>query len=237
MARTVQLDLPLLAPSQAQKHVTMNEALVRLDAAARPRVIASDLSNPPAAAADGESYLVPVAAGGAWAGRTGQIAVRSNGGWIYFSPASGWRIWDEADFCERAFDGVDWAPHAVAMSPGGAATISRVIEFEHAIDPGAINATSVSIPSNASVIGVTGRVIDPIHGPGLTGWRAGVVGSDNRYGSGIGLASGSFLAGLTGSPVTYYSNTPLLLSAEGGAFAGGFVRLAIHVVQLSPPRI
>ena len=35
MARTAQLDLPLVAPSQAQKHVTVNEALARLDAVAQ----------------------------------------------------------------------------------------------------------------------------------------------------------------------------------------------------------
>lgn len=33
MARTTQLGLPLVLPSQAQKHVTVNEALVRIDAA------------------------------------------------------------------------------------------------------------------------------------------------------------------------------------------------------------
>ena len=35
MASTAQLALPLVAPAQAQKHVTVNEALARLDAAAQ----------------------------------------------------------------------------------------------------------------------------------------------------------------------------------------------------------
>ena len=35
MAKTAQLDLPLVMPAQAQKHVTVNEALARLDAAAQ----------------------------------------------------------------------------------------------------------------------------------------------------------------------------------------------------------
>ena len=34
MAETAKLTLPLLEAAQAQKHVTVNEALVRLDAAA-----------------------------------------------------------------------------------------------------------------------------------------------------------------------------------------------------------
>ena len=41
-------------------------------------------------------------------------------------------------------------------------------------------------PNQAQVVGVTGRVIEAFAGPGLTGWRIGVSGSDNRYGSGLG---------------------------------------------------
>ncbi len=236
MPRTAQLDLPLLAPSQAQKHVTVNEALVRLDAAARTRVVTSDRTTPPSGALDGDSYLVPDGAAGDWTGRTGQIAVRSNGGWIFLAAKSGWRVWDEALFCERVFDGETWVSHAAFLSPSGAATIGRTVEFEHEILPGASNATILTIPSNASLIGVTGRVVDTLHGSGLTGWRAGVAGSDNRYGSGLGLQAGSYLIGLTGSPVTYYASTPLVLSAEGGLFTGGVVRLALHVLELVPPR-
>ncbi len=236
MPRTAQFDLPLLAPSQAQKHVTVNEALVRLDAAARPRLLASDLTTPPSGAADGDSYLVPDGAAGAWLGRTGQIALRSNGGWIFLAPKSGWRVWDEALFCERVFDGEVWIAHAASLSRGGAATIGRTVEFEHQIGSGATSVTGVPIPKNASLIGVTGRVVASIYGSGLTGWRVGVAGSEDRYGSGLGMQVESYLIGLTGSPVTYYSDTPLVLSAEGGAFAGGLVRLALHLLELVPPR-
>ena len=48
MARTAQLSLPLVMPSQAQKHVTVNEALARLDAAAQLRVHSSRSRCPPA---------------------------------------------------------------------------------------------------------------------------------------------------------------------------------------------
>jgi hypothetical protein len=78
--------------------------------------------------------------------------------------------------------------------------------------------------------------VTALTGPGLAGWRIGVSGSDNRYGSGLGVAEGSYLLGLSGSPVTYYADTQLVLTAEGGSFAGGRIRLALHVVQLVPPR-
>lgn len=236
MARTAQLDLPLVMPAQAQKHVTVNEALARLDAAAQLRVVSSLLSSPPTSAADGQSYLVPAAATSDWQGSGGRIAIWSNGGWTYLTPKAGWRAWDESLSGYRTFDGNGWVPDAIAVSPNGAGTRLRVIEFDHAIAPGGSNLTSVTIPGNAQVVGVTGRVVGALSGPGLTSWRIGVNGSDNRYGSGLGIGVNSYLVGLSGSPVSYYSATPLLLTAESGAFASGVVRIAVHLVELEPPR-
>jgi hypothetical protein len=236
MPRTAQLDLPLVMPAQAQKHVTVNEALARLDAVAQLRVVSSTEPEPPAAATDGAGYLVPAGAGGAWSGMAGQIAVRCNGGWVFMAPRAGWRAWDESRAGHQTFDGTAWVPDAVVVSPGGAGTIWRIVEFDHVVTPGSTNATAVVIPSHAQVIGVTGRVITALTGSGLSGWRIGVGGSDNRYGSGLGTGLNSFLIGLSGSPVSYYAPTPLLLSAEGGNFASGVVRLALHLVGLEPPR-
>ena len=36
--------------------------------------------------------------------------------------------------------------------------------------------------------------------------------------------------------MTYYATTPLLIGAEDGSFATGVVRLALHIVELTPPR-
>jgi hypothetical protein len=236
MARTAQLELPLLAPSQAQKHVTVNEALARLDAVAQLRVASSTLSSPPAAADEGAGYLVAAGASGDWAGQAGRIAVRSNGGWVFLAPRAGWRAWDEARGGQLLHDGTGWVADAVVASANGAGTTWRVLEFDHVVVPGASNATAVAIPAQAQVVGVTGRVIAALTGAGLSAWRIGVAGSDNRYGSGLGIALNSYLAGLSGSPVTYYAATPLVLTAEGGSFASGKIRLAVHCVGIEPPR-
>jgi hypothetical protein len=236
MARTSQLDLPLVMPAQAQKHVTVNESLARLDAAAQLRVLSSLLLSPPSIGVDGQSYLVPAGATGAWDGRVGQIAVWSNGGWTYLLPKAGWRAWDESRTGYLVFDGMGWTPDAITVSPNGACARWSVIEFDHVVSPGSTNATSVSIPGNTQVLGVTGRVASALTGPGLTTWRIGVAGSDSRYGSGLGIGLNSYLIGLSGTPVTYYEATPLLFSAEGGSLSSGTVRLALHVVQLEPPR-
>jgi Protein of unknown function (DUF2793) len=236
MARTAQLDLPLVMPAQAQKHVTVNEALARLDAAAQLRVVSSVLATPPATVPDGASYLVPAGATGEWSGKAGQIAVWSNGGWTYLAPRAGWRAWDEGRAAHQMFDGSAWVADALVVSPHGAGLLWKVVEFDHAVTAGASNSTAVTIPNQAQVIGVSGRVVTALTGSGLTGWRIGVSGSDNRYGSGLGVALNSYLTGLSGAPVTYYADTPLVLTAEGGTFAGGTVRLALHYLQLIPPR-
>lgn len=236
MARTSQLDLPLLAPAQAQKHVTVNEALARLDAAAQLSVVSSALAQPPASPAEGERFLVPSGGAGAWYGRAGNIAVWSNGGWIYLAPRPGWRVWDESARGWQFHDGRSWIGDAVAVSAGGASTLISILEFDHPIAAGTANTTTNRIPAQAQLVGLTGRVLSAIGGAGVTGWRIGVAGADNRYGSGLGLAVNSYLVGLSGAPVTYYAATPLRLTAEGGSFASGRVRLAMHVVRLEPPR-
>ena len=236
MARTAQLQLPLIAPAQAQKHVTVNEALSRLDALAQLRIKAFDQTVVPTSPKEGDAYQLGPEPAGEWSGQGGKIAIRANGGWTFVAPKVGWTAWDEAGLCARMYHGRGWMADAVAVSPGGAGTRHRVIEFDHALLAGATNLTAVSIPAGAQVIGLSGRVVAGLSGAGLTGWRIGVEGADNRYGSGLGVAQNSYLLGLSGAPVTYYSATPILLSAEGGAFAGGTIRLALHVVELEAPQ-
>lgn len=236
MARTTQLALPLVMPSQAQKHVTVNEALLRLDAIVNLKITASDVASPPNAADEGTSFIVPSGADGAWAGRAGHVAVRSNGGWLFLVPKVGWLAWDEPSGQRIYYDGVDWVGNVVAASPGGARSVWNVVEHQWALVPGSSNVTSAVIPAGAQVFGVTGRVAQAITGSGLTSWRIGVSGSDNRYGSGLGLGQNSYLIGMSGSPVTYYGDSPLLITAEGGNFGVGRINFAIHYLKLVAPR-
>ena len=108
MSDTPMLGLPLLSAAQAQKHVTHNEALLRLDALVHLSVIARNLAAPPAAAADGDRYLVAASASGAWAGQAGLLALAQGGGWVFITPRKGWRLWVESEGKLLAFDGTLW---------------------------------------------------------------------------------------------------------------------------------
>lgn len=234
MSETYQFALSLVAASQAQKHVTINDALSRLDAVAQLRVVSTVVASPPGSSVGGQAYLVPAGATGAWVGNEEKIAVFLNGGWIYFTPLEGWKAWDEASGMPLLFDGQDWHLGGVSHSEGGAATVEQVVEIDHVIGAGATSTTAAFIPASAVVTGVTGRVIDAISGP--TDWSLGVAGSVNRYGSGLGGGLNSYANGLTGSPLAYYADTALELTSNGGDFASGTVRLAVHFSKLTPPR-
>jgi len=235
MVETKQFKLPLVQAAQAQKHVTVNEALARLDAVAQMRLQSISKTVPPLGLVDGAAYGVATGAVNDWNLHAGEVAIFSNGGWVFVVPSVGWRAW-VADVGKFAlFDGTSWRLDAVAVSVGGAATIHKVTEIDHVIAPGASSTTVPVILNGEQVIGVTGRVLVNVTGAGLTGWELGVAGSTNRYGSGLGLTMNSWVRGLSGTPVTYWSDTPLELTALGGSFVAGTVRLVVHSVRLEVP--
>lgn len=62
MERSANLDLPFIMPSQAQKHVTHNEALLVLDALLHCAVEDRTRGEPPAAPAEGQRHIVAAGA-------------------------------------------------------------------------------------------------------------------------------------------------------------------------------
>lgn len=90
------LSLPYLAPSQAQKHVTHNEALQRLDILVQLRVQEFDATQPPAVPGEGEVYATGTGALAAWAGHDGQLAAFTDGAWLFIDPLEGWTATDVA---------------------------------------------------------------------------------------------------------------------------------------------
>ncbi len=105
---TTILSLPLIQGNQAQKHITHNEALRRLDALVQPVVADIDRPTPPAAPENGARHIVAAGATGDWAGHENAIAVREDNAWAFIAPARGWRFHVEALSRDVVFDGTAW---------------------------------------------------------------------------------------------------------------------------------
>ncbi len=234
MSNTAQLGLPLVQAAQAQKHVTVNEALLRLDGLVNLVLQSATTPVPPGVVVDGACYAVPVGAVNAWAGQEGLIAIGANGGWDFAQPVRGWRAFILDQGAGAIFDGTAWREGFATLSPRNAGLSLRVTEIDHTITAGPVSTTAFVIPSNATVVGVTGRVTADISGT-LTSWSLGNPGAVGRYGAGIGLGAGAWVRGMLASPTAFYVPEVLQLDAVGGDFAGGTVRLAVHLMEIALP--
>lgn len=134
---SARLGLPYLQAAQAQKHVTHNAALERLDVLVQLTLESFSQNAPPAVASDGQIWVVGASPTGAWAQSSGELAVWSNGGWLFITPQPGWHAASGGDF--RVFDGAGWVTPApdIAHVPG--------LGINTGFD--AINRLSVSAPA------------------------------------------------------------------------------------------
>ncbi|MFL4469283.1 DUF2793 domain-containing protein [Tateyamaria armeniaca] len=103
------LSLPYIQPSQAQKHVTHNEALRQLDAIVQLAVISAELTAPPTTPDEGDRYIVAGGASGAWSGQDNAVAVWADNAWTFHAPLTGWRADVQGTGTVVRFDGSDWA--------------------------------------------------------------------------------------------------------------------------------
>ncbi len=115
MEQSPRLSLSYVAPSQAQKHVTVNETFRRLDALVQMTVRSRTISAEPPSPAEGDGYILPAApTGAAWDNFTpDNLAFYQDGAWVSVASVEGMRAFvaDEGDMV--VYDGAVWAPIAV----------------------------------------------------------------------------------------------------------------------------
>ncbi|WP_016918762.1 DUF2793 domain-containing protein, partial [Methylocystis parvus] len=115
MSETTHLALPLIEAAQAQKHVTHNEAVAKLDALAHLAVTARDVVTPPGAPVEGDRVLVGAGATGVFAGKDKQVAAFLAGGWAFFQPRPGWRLYVAAESLLLFYNGANWIDLGVGL--------------------------------------------------------------------------------------------------------------------------
>jgi hypothetical protein len=93
--------------------------------------------------------------------------------------------------------------------------------------------STITIPDRAIVLGVSTRTVAEI--TGATSFDCGIAGEPSKFGGALGVVAGSTNAGVIG-PQAFYAPTPIRVTANGGSFTGGAVRIAVHMLQPRVPQ-
>jgi hypothetical protein len=236
---TPRLSLPIVAAGQAQKHITVNEALGKLDGLVQLAVQSRTVAAQPTSPADGAMHILPTGATGAsWFDKAaGLLARHADGVWETLTPSAGWLAWVIDEGLALIHDGQNWTPLSstfknltAARSPFFAAIRFEVLEQEVTLSGASV--ATVAIPNRAIVLGVSTRTSVAI--AGATSYSCGVAGETGKFGGSLGVAKNASNVGVIG-PTAYYADTPVVITAAGGNFTGGKVRVSIQVMRFDPP--
>ncbi len=195
---TTHLQLPFVLAAQAQKHVTVNESLLRLDALVQAVVVSATTTVQPGSPADGAIYLLP-------SGKTGTdwgpmandaLAYYRDGAWEAITPRAGWRVYvaDTGKF--YAYSGTAWAGFnaetATALRTARTLSISGDATGSASFD-GSANAAIAATLANS---GVTAGTYTKL-----------TVDAKGRATAGAALASGDVTTALGYTPLNKAGDT------------------------------
>ena len=144
------LILTYLAAGQAQKHVTVNETIQRLDALVQLAAASATTSAQPASPADGALYVLPAGkTGDDWdAMADGALAYYRDGAWEEIAPREGWLAYvkDSDQLLHHA--GAAWA----LFAPGKLVTLSASDKLLGRVSSGAGAAEEVTFTDAAQAL-------------------------------------------------------------------------------------
>ena len=143
--KSPRLALSYVAPQQAQKHVTVNESLRRLDAVTQLTVRSRHRDDEPATPDDGEGYiLTPGRTGAAWEAMAAyNLAVFQDGAWAEITPLAGWRAYALDEAALLVFNGASWLAAAAGGAVASPSAISEAAMFGVNTRADAINRLAV----------------------------------------------------------------------------------------------
>ncbi len=109
--QSANLALTFLAAAQAQKHVSVNESLLRLDALVQLSVVSATTSVQPSAPSDGQVYILPAGkTGAAWGAMADHaLAYWRDGVWEQLTPREGWLAWIRDADLLVVYSGAGWS--------------------------------------------------------------------------------------------------------------------------------
>lgn len=179
------LDLPYIAASQAQKHVTHNEALRLLDSVTQLGVKSFDAETPPLGANDGDIYSLGLAPTDDWAGHAGELALSNDGAWSFITPRDGWLAWGESEGALRVLAAGTWQdvspdqPNLVSLGINTSADLTNRLAIASDASLFTNNGNGHQIKINKATIGDTASVLYQTNWSGRA--EIGLTGDDDFH--------------------------------------------------------
>ncbi|MFK7902301.1 MAG: DUF2793 domain-containing protein, partial [Nitratireductor sp.] len=153
MQDTPNLTLPYILPSQAQKHVTHNEAIRRLDAVVQISALSRSISQPPLEPEEGVRYIVGENAQGEWQGHEEKLAIFQDAVWQFLVPKVGWLVWVQDD--EELLVNTDTGWLVVNGGSGSSADILQNLQLL-GVNSTADETNKLSVASDATLLSNAG---------------------------------------------------------------------------------
>ena len=138
------LILPYIQASQAQKHITHNEAIKLLDGMVQLGVLSRIVAAPPGSPVDGDRYIVASGATGLWAGWDLNVAFFVDGAWVRLIPRVGWIAYSVADTAFYSWNGSAWVAFGGGGGGGGPTFPDNTFAITDDADPTKIAAFDAS---------------------------------------------------------------------------------------------
>lgn len=243
---TPRLNLPFILPSQAQKHVTVNESLSLLDGLVHLSITQLNAETPPSEPRDGDMYMISGNPSGDWLGFADHVAIRSDGQWRFVRPHQGWTAWVEPLSALHVFQGGVWAPlaehvNASQINAGdngifarrllpGLNIISQSTTCVLSSAPVKTQETGAFIPSYHLLIGVK-AVVNRQLLDGVT-WSLGDGATVNKFATDIGPTIGAEALSFCDPPRVYWSKTPIILTTDE-LNSGGILDITIFSLSFA----
>ena len=230
-SNTANLQLPFLAVGQAQKHVTVNDSLRKLDAMVQLSVVSATTTTEPGAPADGEVWIVPSGKTGThWASFTNwALAYWRDGAWEQLTPREGWRAYVKDTDLYLHYTGSAWA----LFAPGKVLTLSAtdVLVGRSTSGAGAAEEIACTAAGRALIAGVAasnqrttlGLGTAAVQNTGTSGANVPLLNGANTWSGSQAFTSGGELFATTGSlNVNFRGDTGNNVTYErSGSSAGG----------------
>src|SRR4051812_43630852 len=107
MTTTTHIGITLVEQSQAQKEVTVNQALTRLDAMLNTGAQSRTTNTPPGSPASGDLYIAGSSPTGDWSGQAAKLAYFDQV-WRFVTPLEGMTLWVNDEDVIYTYNGSSW---------------------------------------------------------------------------------------------------------------------------------